>query len=114
MVKLSLTGYNAPSGLSIRLFIEVFHIIKLAVIVSPKSKKPRIVRTIAGFKFFLSSPPIGGKANTELELVLSEILSLPRSKVSVISGHKSKLKCLQIDTDLTVQELERCIQRAIT
>jgi uncharacterized protein (TIGR00251 family) len=47
-------------------------------------------------KISLSSPPVDGKANSELCKFLSKKLSLPKSSVKIISGQTSRKKVIKI------------------
>ena len=45
-------------------------------------------------KLRVSAPPVNGKANAEVERFLADLLSLPRSGVSVIRGAASRDKAV--------------------
>lgn len=45
----------------------------------------------------VKAPAIDGKANEGLIEYLSEILRIPKSKITLLKGPTSKIKCLEID-----------------
>lgn len=47
-------------------------------------------------KIKISKPATEGKANKELIQYLSDVLDIPKSRISIVSGEKSSLKCLLI------------------
>jgi hypothetical protein len=49
-----------------------------------------------GFKVYVKSPPIGGKANKELIEVLAEYFKIKKREVRIIKGEKSKEKIVEI------------------
>jgi len=58
----------------------------------------------------LNAPAMDGKANECLVDFLSEILSLPKSKIQLKKGHTSRFKCLEIDADAEI--VDQCMQKA--
>ncbi|MGA1132941.1 MAG: DUF167 domain-containing protein [Prochlorotrichaceae cyanobacterium] len=44
----------------------------------------------------LRSPPVDGKANAELIKLLADKFKVPRSKVTIVSGHHSRIKRIEI------------------
>lgn len=49
------------------------------------------------YKVSVKSPPIGGRANAEVEELLAEFLGQPKSQVYIVSGFRSKSKVLEIN-----------------
>ncbi len=47
-------------------------------------------------KIYLTAAPIDGKANKELIKLLSEKLSVSKSKINIIKGEKSKEKIIEV------------------
>ena len=76
--------------------------LRLTVRLTPKSSADRIlgiVRDDAGrsaLKVAVTAAPEGGKANAALEKLLAHVLSLPRTTVSVVSGHTSRSKLVHL------------------
>lgn len=87
--------------------------VKITVLVSPKSKNPRVESTTSGFKFFLASPPTQGKANQELVSTLSKILKLPISRFQICSGATSKKKIIKVFTDLSLEQVNENIKKSV-
>lgn len=74
--------------------------------VRPKSSKDMIdgVDPTAdgpALKVRVRAVPADGEANEAVERVLADWLGVPRSSVSVASGHRSRVKSLQISGDAT-------------
>jgi uncharacterized protein (TIGR00251 family) len=76
--------------------------LKIAVRLTPKAGSDRIdgLAELADSRPVLaarvSSAPEDGKANTALEKLIAKALGVPRSSVSVTSGHKARLKQVRI------------------
>lgn len=78
--------------------------------VTPKSSKDTIDEvepTAEGpaFKVKVRAVPADGKANEAIGRVLADWLGIPKSSVSVVSGHRSRVKSLQIDGDVPSLEI---------
>lgn len=74
--------------------------------VAPKSSKDAIdgiEPTAEGLalKVRVRAVPADGEANKAVERKLADWLEISRSRVSVVSGHRSRLKSLQITGDTT-------------
>ena len=65
--------------------------------VEPRSSKSEIVGPHGdGLKVKLISPPVEGKANKELIILLSKDLKIPKKNIKIISGQSSKNKVVKI------------------
>lgn len=73
---------------------------KITVRVKPNSPKQDVKLENNIYTISLISPPIDGKANKELVEVLSEYFNIPKSRVSIVSGHKSKIKIVNIEGEV--------------
>ena len=70
---------------------------KLAVIVHPNSKHPRIEKDLLGMMHvYVASPPLEGKANKEAAESLAKNFEVSKSKVILLQGGKSKNKVFEI------------------
>ncbi len=49
------------------------------------------------FEIAIISKPEKGKANKEIIEVLADFLNIKKSQISIIKGHKSQHKIIQID-----------------
>jgi uncharacterized protein (TIGR00251 family) len=76
--------------------------VRLAVRVQPGAKAARIdgVANAADggevLKIRVTAPPAAGKANAALVAFLAKTLKLPKSAVTIISGHGAKLKTVHL------------------
>ena len=63
----------------------------------PKRRRNGIVGQIDGaLKIAVTAPPIEGRANIACVELLAELLRLPRSSITIVSGHKSRNKAVRI------------------
>ena len=70
----------------------------LKVHINPNSKKDEIVGIYNdSLKLKISSPPINGKANKALIKFLSKYLNIPKTKIKIEKGEKSKDKLIVIE-----------------
>lgn len=74
----------------------------LCVKLVPNSSHSKIIDFSSEYlRIKISSPPIEGKANSELISFISKTFQINKSKIQIISGEKSKLKKILIkDTNL--------------
>ncbi len=80
----------------------------LFIKVSPGAKKERFALADDGvLKCYVMAPPVDGKANAAVVAALSSALRISKSAVCVVSGHTTRLKKIEILTDLTKDELLR-------
>lgn len=79
--------------------------LRIAVRLTPKSGSDRIdgpLELADGSRVLAARvrvAPEDGKANAALEKLVAQALGVPRSSVTVIAGHKARLKQLRIDGD---------------
>jgi len=82
---------------------------RLDVKVSPKASRNAVTGWIGEvLKISVTAVPERGKANDAVEQLLADALGLPRSAVTVVAGHSSKLKRVQI-VGLTADALRRLV-----
>ena len=90
-----------PSGVTLRVRIQ------------PRSSQDRIAGLHAGtVKITLTAPPVEGKANERLIAFLARKLKLPKSALTILSGHTSRDKQVHIsspDPTGTVLDLKRLL-----
>lgn len=87
-----------------------FQIFETHILIHTKVKPNKKVTQLTGkdenfFFVDLHAPPLDGKANTECILFWSQTLQIPKSKIELLRGQKSKDKVLKIH--LTSELLER-------
>lgn len=70
---------------------------KINVQVKPNSSKIEI-KKISEIEYVVKihSSPEKGKANEELIEILSEYFSIPKKKITILKGHFSRLKIIEI------------------
>ncbi len=71
---------------------------KLKVQVKPNSKISKVVAKGDMFVVYVKSPPVEGKANDEMLELLSEHLGVPKSRMKIVSGKRSRNKIVSIRT----------------
>ena len=64
-------------------------------------------------KLSLSAPPVDGKANVAVVEFLSEVFSVPRSAVQVVTGERSRNKVIRI-AGRTAAELQQRLRAHFT
>jgi uncharacterized protein (TIGR00251 family) len=65
--------------------------------VQPRASRNAVAGMLGDcLKVQLTSPPVEGAANTACIAFFSEILSLPKNRITIISGDKSRNKLLQV------------------
>lgn len=70
---------------------------KLTVRVIPNARKNTVAATEAGgLRVHLQAPAVDGKANTALIRILSEHFDVPRSRITIVRGEKSREKIIEI------------------
>jgi uncharacterized protein len=81
--------------------------------VSPGAPRTELVgRHGDGWKVRVAAPPERGRANTALVDFLTELMGLPRGRVSVVSGHKGRRKVVEV-VGVDAAEIERRLRRAL-
>lgn len=69
----------------------------LSVRIQPRSSKNSFTRMEDGsLKIRLTAPPVDGAANEALVKFLSDILSIGKSQIEIISGHTSREKRVKL------------------
>jgi uncharacterized protein YggU (UPF0235/DUF167 family) len=79
--------------------------------IKPNQRFDGLERTDSGYVARIKEPAIDGKANAGLINFLSEVLSLPKSKIRVKKGLTARTKCLEIDCNeqIVLEKLEKFI-----
>ena len=69
--------------------------------ITPNAKKPAIKQINENnFEIRVDAPPEAGRANARLIELLSAHFEIPKSRIRIIKGHKSRAKIIQIESDL--------------
>lgn len=84
--------------------------ITLTLHIQPGAKKTEFAgRHGDALKIRLAAPPVDGKANEALVRFVAETLKLPKSAVSLKSGHTSRRKVLEVQ-GATAEAVARLIE----
>lgn len=62
-----------------------------------KSKEDFIRREDGSYEAHIKSAPVDGKANKDLIKLIAKRMGIPKSAVSILSGHTSKTKIIGIN-----------------
>jgi uncharacterized protein (TIGR00251 family) len=66
--------------------------------VTPNAKEAMVVRVAeSSFEVRVDARPEGGRANKRLVEILSEHLEVPKSRISIVRGARSRDKVLEVD-----------------
>ncbi len=69
----------------------------IRVRVTPNAKEVRVTKTSeASFEVKVDEKAIGGRANKRLQEILSENFNVPKSKILIVKGAKSRDKMVEI------------------
>lgn len=70
---------------------------RIQVVAHPNSKKIRIEEDLLStLHVYVNEPPLDGRANAAITNSLAKYYKIPRSKVILINGEKSKNKVFEI------------------
>ncbi|MCK9172358.1 DUF167 domain-containing protein [Desulfuromonas thiophila] len=87
--------------------------VQLAVLVQPRASKNALCGLQGDeLKLRLTSPPVDGAANKLCCDYLAKLLGCAKSAVSLVSGHSSRHKRLQID-GCSLAEVQQRLQQAL-
>lgn len=69
----------------------------IQVKVKPRSRKEEIIKLSGNtYEVKVNAPPEGGRANNRLIELLAEYFRVPKRSITIIRGHTSKVKLLEI------------------
>jgi uncharacterized protein len=69
----------------------------IRVHVTPNAREPRVVKLgEADFEVKVDEKATGGRANKRLLVILSEHLEVPKSRILIVKGAKSRDKILEV------------------
>jgi hypothetical protein len=78
------------------------------VYVQPRASRSELAGLHEGrLKLRLTAPPVEGEANRECIRFVARLLSVPKSSVVILQGHKSRAKSLLIRGMTAAEVLER-------
>jgi hypothetical protein len=83
--------------------------ISFAIKVHPRAKKNAITDELGdALKVSLTAPPLDGRANEACIAFFAKLLNVPRSSVTIASGHTSRNKVIRV-VGLSAEELRKRI-----
>lgn len=82
----------------------------LPVRVTPRSSRDRI-EVGEPVKVYVTAPPADGEANDAVVRVVAKALGIAKSRVTVVKGHKSRDKVLEV-ADMAAAELQALLASA--
>lgn len=81
---------------------------RITVHVQPKARSRGVSLADDGsLRVRVSVPPEGGKANEAVCDLLAKVLGVPKTEVSVVTGHRARLKMIEVPLDDLATVLER-------
>lgn len=73
------------------------HGLTFSIKVHPKAKKNAITGLLGdSLKLSLTAPPVDGKANDAVLRFFADLFNIPRSAVTIVSGHSSRAKIVMV------------------
>ncbi|HLD44959.1 MAG TPA: DUF167 domain-containing protein [bacterium] len=70
---------------------------KLTVQITPNARKSEVIGSDGHvLKLKIAAPPAEGKANKELICFLSKLWKVPKSSLTILKGHTSRIKILDV------------------
>jgi len=70
----------------------------LQIKVIPNASKTELIKTEAGYKARIQCPPVDGKANDALIVLLSKELGVAKNSIEIIKGKTSRNKTVLVKT----------------
>lgn len=85
----------------------------LRVQVQPRASRDEVAGAHGdAIKIRVTSPPVGGAANTHLLALLAKKLGIPRSRLELRSGSTSRLKSIAVQGISAAEVRERLVHNA--
>jgi uncharacterized protein (TIGR00251 family) len=69
----------------------------LTVRVTPNARSNKVIVENGTIRIGVTVPPADGAANAAVIKLLSKALGVPKSRLTLIKGHKSRDKVIQVD-----------------
>jgi uncharacterized protein YggU (UPF0235/DUF167 family) len=69
---------------------------RLTVTIKPRSREEKVVPAEGGFILHVLEPPVENRANEAMIRLLSSHLGIPKSRISIVAGLKSRRKIVEI------------------
>lgn len=69
----------------------------LSVYVQPKSSRNRIAGIHDNMlKIAITAPPVDGKANSQITAFIAKLFKVPKSAITIVSGHQGRKKKITV------------------
>lgn|GEM_PF-166723 len=95
------TGFREGPGsaetVGLGLYVLVHDRMRIFVRVKPNAKRSEVEKIGEEFLVSVKAPPVKGRANAELIEVLADYFKVPKSKVKIVAGERSKRKVVEIE-----------------
>ena len=72
---------------------------KLYLKIKPNQRFDKVERDGSDWIIRLAAPAVDGKANQQLVNYLSEVIGIAKSRIQLVKGNTSRIKCVEIDAD---------------
>ncbi len=69
---------------------------KIAVKVKPNARQSRVEVSENGYTVYVTEPPQDNKANRAMIKAMAEYLKVPKSRITIVRGAKSREKLIEI------------------
>lgn len=70
---------------------------KITVVAKPNKKQVKVEQISSGYYIVsVKAPPKEGQANLAIRDALSDYFSVPKSEITLVSGHTTKVKTFQV------------------
>lgn len=87
----------------------------ISVRVQPNARKSELAGFSGGaWQVKVSAPPVKGKANAALIVLLSEVLSVGKSRLSIVKGNTSRNKVITVDGLSEAEVIKRLSSSAVS
>ena len=68
----------------------------IGVYATPNAKQARVVKVSEDFQVWVDERVVGGRANKRLSEILTEHFTVPKSRISILRGTKSRDRIVQV------------------
>lgn len=85
---------------------------KITVYIQPSAKKAGYAGLYDNMpKIKITAPPVDGAANSEIIKIFAKLLNISKTNVEIVSGLSSRTKTLDINADITYEEIIKKIEK---
>jgi uncharacterized protein (TIGR00251 family) len=83
----------------------------IEIVVQPKAGRNELVGIHGGsLKVRLTAPPVEGEANRECLRFLAKVLQIPKSRLEILKGHRSRRKTV-LAREVTPEHLQNILKQ---